>query len=392
MNLTITPGVLSGDVAPPPSKSQAHRYLIAAALAGERSEVRNQADSQDIWATRRCMAELNTKSRSLPELDCGESGSTLRFLIPLALALRGGGVFTGRGRLMDRPQKPYFDIFDERGIWYEQRDGVLTVEGRLAPGTYRLPGDVSSQFVTGLLYALPLLEGDSNILLTSPLESRGYVDMTLEVLAKFGVRVEQEGERFHIPGPQRYAPAVVEVEGDWSQAAFWLAARDLGNPVRTRFSLEPSTQGDRRIMAFRVSMEHPGDVTLDVADYPDLVPPLAVIAALRAGHATSLVNAARLRLKESDRLASVTAALNAMGAEVEEGPDFLRVRGRAALAGGCTVDCCNDHRIAMMAAIAATRCREPVTLLGAECVAKSYPDFWEHYRMLGGVFHEHTGE
>ena len=374
MNLTITPTRLSGTVTPPPSKSQAHRLLLCAALAGGESRIENLADSQDIQATRRCMAELKTERNSLHRFNCGESGSTLRFLIPIALALRGGGVFTGHGRLMERPQKPYFDIFDEKGVRYEQRDGVLTVQGKLPPGVYRLPGNVSSQFVTGLLYALPLLEGDSELVLTTPLESRGYVE-----------------NGFLIPGRQKYCPAQASVEADWSQAAFWLAAAALGNPVQPVGLEEDSSQGDRVIGDYYVPLCRPGDVDIDLSQCPDLAPPLAVMAAVRCG-TTRLVNAGRLRLKESDRLASITQVLRALGADVEEGPDFLRIQGRDALAGGCTVDCCNDHRIAMMAAVAAARCESPVTLTGAECVAKSYPDFWAHYRMLGGVFHEHTGK
>ena len=392
MNLTIQPGRLSGTVAPPPSKSQAHRLLIAAALAGEGSVLHNLADSQDIWATKRCMAALLAPGDGLPRLDCGESGSTLRFLLPVALVLRGGGIFTGRGRLMERPQQPYFDLFEEKGVRYARRDGELAVEGRLSPGAYRLRGDVSSQFVTGLLYALPLLEGDSEIVLTTRLESRGYVEMTLEALAQFGVRVLETPGGFQIPGGQRYRPCEASVEADWSQAAFWLAAWDLGNPVVTAVSQMDSTQGDRAILAYRAWLERPKDVDIDISGCPDLAPPLAVIAALRAGWTTNLVNAGRLRLKESDRLAAITSVLNGLGGRVEERPDSLSIRGLEALAGGCAVDCCNDHRIAMMAAIAATRCREPVTLLGAECVAKSYPNFWEHYRMLGGVLYEHPGE
>jgi len=393
VKLTITPVRLSGAVTPPPSKSQAHRLLIAAALAGEGSVIHNLADSQDIRATWRCMAELITKGNCLPELDCGESGSTLRFLIPVALALRGGGVFTGHGRLMERPQKPYFDIFDEKNIRYKQENGILTVEGRLVPGRYRLPGNVSSQFVTGLLYALPLLDGDSEIVLTTRLESSGYVDMTVEALEQFGVRVDWQREKgtFTIPGNQTYAPAEVSVEPDWSQAAFWLTARSLGSDVATDISAQASAQGDRVIVSHLALLDKPGEVSIDVSDCPDLVPVLAAKAALRQGTA-HLTNAGRLRMKESDRLAAVTAALNAMGADVEEFPDSLTIHGRDSLRGGRAVDCCNDHRIAMMAAVAATRCREPVTLTGAECVAKSYPNFWEHYRMLGGVFDEHAGE
>ncbi len=392
MKLTITPSRLSGPVTPPPSKSQAHRYLIAAALAGGGSTIRNLADSQDIRATRRCLAALHADGGGLPVFDCGESGSTLRFLIPIALVRRGGGVFTGQGRLMERPQRPYLDLFREKGVRCTQENGVLTAEGRLTPGIYRLPGDVSSQFVTGLLYALPLLEGDSEILLTSPLESRGYVDMTLAALAAFGVSVTEIPNGFRTPGGQRYRPRAVSIEADWSQAAFWYASMALGHPVEPQGLNPASAQGDMCIVSYCQRLRQSGDAALDVSGCPDLAPPLAVIAALRAEERTSLTGAARLRIKESDRLAAITRVLCAMGADVEEGPDFLRIRGRDSLAGGCTVDCCNDHRIAMMAAVAATRCREPVTLLGAECVAKSYPAFWDDYKSLGGQVYEYPGE
>ncbi len=386
MNLRITPGPLEGTVTPPPSKSQAHRAILAQLLAGG-GTVSNLAVSQDIEATRRCAAALKTEGDGLPLLDCGESGSTLRFLIPIALALRSGGIFTGRGRLMERPQKPYFDIFDEKGISYEQKDGVLTVRGELKPGEYRLPGNVSSQFVTGLLYALPLLDGDSEIVLTSPLESRGYVDMTLDVLKNFGITAENQNyKRFVVPGDQEYIPQNVTIEADWSQAAFWYGAVALGNQVELEGLNAFSAQGDMCIVPCCLKLQGAGEVELDVSGCPDLVPPLTVMSALRAGETTCLTNAARLRIKESDRLATVTQTLNALGAQVEEGPDFLKITGRDGLEGGVTVDCCNDHRIAMMAAVAATRCRESVTLLGAECVSKSYPNFWDDYRMLGGKF------
>ena len=385
MNIRITPGPLEGTITPPPSKSMAHRAILAAALAGG-GTISNLAASQDIEATRRCIAALNAEGLDLPLLDCGESGSTLRFLIPLALALRGGGIFTGRGRLMERPQKPYFDIFDEKGIFYEQKGGTLTVRGELTSGEYRLPGNVSTQFVTGLLYALPLLDGDSEIVLTSRLEGWGYVDMTLNTLEKFGITTEERDTGWIVPGRQVYQPCGLTVEADWSQAAFWYAAEFLGNSVQVSGMPKYSRQGDSKFAWFNRRLAMPRNMGFSVADCPDLVPPLAAMAALRNGYTTYLGNAARLRIKESDRLSSVTQVLNALGAQVEEGPDFLKITGKDGLAGGVTVDCCNDHRIAMMAAVAATRCREPVTLLGAECVSKSYPNFWDDYRMLGGKF------
>ena len=387
MNVTITPGPLAGTITPPPSKSQAHRLLIAAALGTGESHIENLAHSQDIDATLRCMDALKAPGDGLPELDCGESGSTLRFLIPVALALRGGGKFTGRGRLMERPQEPYFAIFREKGISYEQKDGTLTVRGRLTPGDYTLPGDVSSQFVTGLLYALPLLKGDSRILLTTPLESRGYIDMTLDALEQFGVRAVCDGDRtFRVPGNQTYQPRDLTIEADWSNAAFWYAAQFVGCDLEIQGLNAFSAQGDMRIVPYFVKLQGKGPVDLDVSQCPDLVPPLAAMAALRGGETTRIVNAARLRIKESDRLAAVTQVLNALGGRVEEYEDHLVIHGRERLAGGVAVSGHNDHRIAMMAAIAAIRCQGPVTITGAECVKKSYPDFWEDYRSLGGRY------
>ena len=386
-DLTITPALLRGTVTPPPSKSQSHRVLIAAALGTQVSRIGNLGHSEDIDATRRCMAALKTPGEELPELDCGESGSTLRFLIPVALALRGGGRFTGRGRLMQRPQEPYFALFREKGISYEQKDDVLTVSGTLTAGDYTLRGDVSSQFITGLLYALPLLNGDSRILLTTDLESRGYIDMTLDALKQFGIQVEYDGDRtFRIPGKQHYQSRDITIEADWSNAAFWYAAISLGCDLDIQGLNAYSAQGDMRIVPYFLKLQAKGRVELDVSQCPDLVPPLAAMAALRSGETTAIVNAARLRIKESDRLAAVTEVLSALGAQVEEFEDHLVIHGKERLAGGVTVSGHNDHRIAMMAAIAAIRCDAAVTITGAECVKKSYPNFWEDYRSLGGNY------
>lgn len=441
MDLQITPKKLSGTVAPPPSKSQAHRLAIAAVLSNGISTVRGVAMSQDVEATLRCLTALGGRWREtapgvleitgtggrrtgadLPLLDCGESGSTLRFFIPIALAATGGGVFTGRGRLMERPQGPYFDLFREKGIFFEQKDGVLTVRGRLTPGEYRLAGNVSSQFFTGLLFALPLLEGDSVLIPTTRLESVGYINMTREAMALAGVHTQwREGSTLFIPGNQRYQPLEAAVEADWSQAAFWYAAQGLGNAV-TIAGLNPkSIQGDRVMASFaemlrgeplhggvtapiwgpasaapaRPDRQIParpgwstpcvGSVSLPLTHCPDLAPPLAAWGALLNGD-LYLKDAGRLRIKESDRLATITAALRALGADVTEEPERLIIIGKPSLPGG-TVDCAGDHRIAMMAAIAATGCTGPVTLLGAECVKKSYPDFWEVYQSLGGEIH-----
>lgn len=405
MDIRIQPKALAGTVTPPPSKSMAHRLIIAAALSAGTSTIRNVAFSQDIEATLRCMEALGARweclapdavrvtgiSRAadfsqLPRFDCGESGSTLRFLIPVALAVAGGGVFTGHGRLMERPQTPYFDLFDEKGISYSLENGVLTVKGRLAPGEFRLPGNVSSQFFTGLLYALPLLDGPSTIVPTTNVESWDYILMTIDALAGAGgaVTAPREDQNFFRVTPFAYAPFDRTVETDWSQAGFWYAANFLDNQVAIQGLNPHSTQGDRVVAALYWKLAKPGDVDVDVSDCPDLLPPLAVMAALRQG-TTRFVNAARLRIKESDRLATTAALLNALGGTVEEGPDSLTVHGVPSFSGG-TVDGANDHRIVMAAAIAATRSSTPVTVLGAEAVRKSYPSFWEDYKQLGGVF------
>ncbi len=336
MDVRIRPHTLAGAVTPPPSKSMAHRLLLAAALADGVSTVKNVALSQDIEATLRCMAALGAsweqadegtlrvtgirgKRKPFPELprfDCGESGSTLRFLIPIALAVAGGGMFTGRGRLMERPQKPYFDLFDEKGISYEQTAGALTVRGTLTPGEYRLAGNVSSQFFTGLLFALPLLGGGSTLVSTTRLESRNYVAMTRDALARAGVRIDGEAERFAVP-PSVYRSFDAAVEADWSQAGFWYAARFLGNRVELRGLNEASAQGDRVVAALYERFKPAGEQSVDVSDCPDLLPPLAVMAARRNG-TTHFVNAARLRMKESDRLSTTAALLRALGVPAEE--------------------------------------------------------------------------
>ena len=406
MDLQITPKKLSGAVTPPPSKSQAHRLLIAAALAEGTSTLHNIARSQDIEATLRCVTALGGSwtetspgtltvtgiggrrfsGGELPRLDCGESGSTLRFFIPIALAVAGGGIFTGHGRLMERPQGPYFQLFDKKGIFYEQKDGVLTVRGALTPGEYVLPGNVSSQFFTGLLFALPLLDGVSAVVSSTEIESQAYITMTLEAMRQAGVPVaERPGLRSFEVLHAAYHPFAATVEADWSQAAFWYAANFLDSRVEIRDLNPDSGQGDKVVSEFYWQLARPGDAEIDVSGCPDLLPPLAVMAAVRSG-TTRFVNAARLRIKESDRLSTITAALTALGAEVHEEPDRLIIVGKPSLPGG-TVDCANDHRIAMMVAIAATGCTGPVTVLGAECVQKSYPDFWEVYNTLGGDIH-----
>ena len=405
MDVKITPRRLSGVVTPPPSKSLAHRWILAAALAAGDSTVKNVAFSEDVEATLRCMEALGARWEAAedglritgiggerrpfgepPRFDCGESGSTLRFLIPIALAVNRGGVFTGRGRLMERPQQPYLDLFAQKGVSCSLEGGVLAVEGELRPGEYRLPGNVSSQFFTGLLLALPLLDGPSAVISTTKLESASYVSMTMGVLERCGVQVRWS-PRLNGFGvaPGVYAPFEETVEGDWSQAAFWYAAVALGSNLRLRGLRGQSAQGDAAVVGLCRKLALAGEVSIDLSGCPDLLPPLAVIAAVRRG-TTRFTRAARLRLKESDRLASVSRMLKALGGAVSEEEDGLTVYGVSTLPGGA-VDGANDHRIVMAAAVAATRCQGPVTIRGAEAVKKSYPNFWRDYEALGGALH-----
>lgn len=395
MDIRITPGRLRGEVTPPPSKSLSHRALIAAYLAGSVDRIVDLADSQDIAATRRCMEALLDVKSGFPVLDCGESGSTLRFLIPLSLVLRGGARFVGHGRLMERPQEPYFNIFHQKDIHFEKNGQELTVTGQLTPGVYKLPGDVSSQFVTGLLYALPLLPGESNIIITSPLQSRPYAVMTAKVLKEYGIALEydeHDPRYFTIPGGQRFTPRDYDIEPDWSQAAFWYASAFMDSPLNVHTAGILSPQGDSEILGWsRMLMWTDAEMRVDVSQIPDLLPPMAVMAAVRcAGHfkrygqITRFTNAARLRTKESDRIASTAAMLRAFGVRCAEGLDYLQVLSTDSLRS-CTVDGANDHRIVMAAAILALRADGPVVIRGAEAVNKSYPTFFDEFRRLGGI-------
>ena len=412
MDLTIFPTQLRGTITPPPSKSQAHRLIILAALANGESTIENFVPSEDLLATINAVRALGAtveidgstlrirgisphrpQSECPPQIDCGESGSTLRFLIPIVLAVAGGGIFTGSERLMQRPLEPYFAIFREQGIHYSLENNTLTVQGQLQPGQYHLPGNVSSQFFSGLLLALPLLSQPSVIIPEGPLESSSYIAMTLHALSQFGVYIPATMSippQYHIPGGTVYAPQNLFVEADWSQAAFWYAAAGIGNTVTVTGMNNDSFQGDRAILDYSAMLNAPGDVTIDISDCPDLAPPLAVWGALREGQ-LRLTNAARLRLKESDRLSTITQTLTALGADLHEDADSLTIHGKPSLTGGVTVNCHNDHRIAMMLAIAATRCQQPITLPGAQCVSKSYPMFWRDYAALGGIIREHIG-
>lgn len=415
MDISITPAALTGTVEAVESKSDAHRLLICAALSGKPTEITIKSISKDIAATMDCFTAMGCKIKTVgnmvtvnplwqtladtPLLDCGESGSTLRFLLPVAAALRDKFHITGSGRLPERPLSAIIEAMQANGCTFSGEMLPLQVEGKLSSGRYELPGNVSSQFVSGLLFALPLLQGTSEIVLTSPLESSGYVDMTLSTLAKFGISVICEKDRFVISGGQKYSsPGSVCVEGDWSNAAFWLAAGAINGQVACTGLDADSLQSDRRMLdillqmgadaSFENSTAFAGRrelhaISLDVGEIPDLVPVLAAVAAVSNGISV-IRNAGRVRLKESDRLHAIAQSLNAIGADVQELEDSLVIRGKEQLAGG-TVHGCNDHRIVMALAAVAGACKAPIIIQGAEAVEKSYPDFFRDYNKLGGL-------
>jgi len=406
MNITIQPRRLSGTVAVPSSKSMAHRMLICAALSRDTSHITGISTSKDIEATISVMKALGAKFEitqdavtvtgisAPPETalaDCCESGSTLRFLIPVAAALGVKTTFTGQGRLPQRPITPYLRELTQKNIIFDYQNTMpFTITGKLVNGSFELEGDISSQFVTGLLLALPLLKEDSEIILTSPLQSKPYVDMTIECMNHFGVCIKENENQYHISGNQHYLAQNLHVEGDFSQAAFFYVANAIGNQIILRNIPEHSRQGDRKIIEIIQEIcyhKNPSQdfFEINAENIPDLVPILAVLATF-ADKPTRITGAARLRIKESDRLASTAQMLNTLGGNVTVRPDGLEITPVTALHGG-TVDSAGDHRIAMCAAVAASRATEPVTILGAECVEKSYPAFFEDYINLGGDVH-----
>lgn len=422
MTLTIHPGPLRGALRILPSKSHLHRLLICAALAeGETRLLCADTQAEDILCTIACLEALGAQITreadgfrvrplqrdALPEwaiLPCGESGSTLRFLLPVVCALGVRVAFHRKGRLPLRPLAPLDAQLIAKGcrLW-EEPAGVLCCEGQLLAGDFTLPGDISSQYISGLLFALPLLEGSSRLHITGSRESWDYVTLTEQVLLAFGLSVLENTDGFDITGAQRpLAPASCQVEGDWSNAAFWLCAAALsGGDLRVQGLSLSSTQGDRAICAILSKMGAQVDYeldavhvcadrllasTVDARAIPDLIPALACVMAVSRGE-SQITNAARLRLKESDRLHAVRETLHALGAQVEEGTDMLRITGCTQLRGG-SVDAFSDHRIAMLAALASCASREPIRLTGAEAVRKSYPDFWQCFSALGGRFEE----
>lgn len=395
MNIEIHPGKLSGCVEIPSSKSYAHRLLIAAALADAPTEVRMNALNDDIIATANCLCNLGAEIMQTDAgflvhpikttaenaiLFCCESGSTLRFLLPVAAALGVNCTFTGAGRLPERPNQILTDALNNHGIQVTNDLLPMSIKGALSGGSYPIAGNVSSQYITGLLLALPLCRQDSEIILTTPLESAAYIDITLETLKPFGIHIESTQSGWHIPGNQRYrSPGSVTAEGDWSGAAFWLVANKLGSSISCQNLNETSCQGDRSITEL---LNHLGE-TIDISATPDLAPTLAVAAAFHSG-TTAITGAARLRLKESDRIRAIADMLHALGVQAEEQHDGIVIHGSSRLSGG-KVNGCNDHRIVMAAAIAATIADSPVVITDAQAINKSYPAFFDTFHALGGL-------
>lgn len=416
MDITLAPGERSGSVVIPASKSQAHRLLICAALGDRETVIECGGTSADIEATARCLAALGAgisrdeagrfhvkPVRSVPdgicELRCGESGSTLRFLLPAAGALGARAVFRMEGRLPERPLSPLDEVLTEHGMTIRQDGANLFCEGSLTTGRYEIGGGVSSQYISGLLMALPRLDGDSRLEVTGKLESAGYVAMTEAALRLAGIRFDRTGQSSFIPGGQRCSlPETCRVEGDWSNAAFFLCMGALSHEGVTVYGLDPaSPQGDRAVLdilrrfgacvsenggAVKVKRAPMRGIEIDAAPIPDLIPVLSVVAAA-AGGETHIINAGRLRLKESDRLKSTARLLRDLGGSVEELESGLIINGGRTLAGG-TAETFRDHRIAMSAAVAACICAGSVTVTDSGCVAKSYPRFWDDLGQLHG--------
>jgi 3-phosphoshikimate 1-carboxyvinyltransferase len=425
MKVTIQPGKIAGCVYAIPSKSHFHRLLIFSALSDKETLLScAETDAEDINATIGCLTALGASVERRDEgllvtplnrdrlprkpgeevlLPCMESGSTLRFMLPVVCALGLRGTFQMKGRLPQRPMAPLDVQLESHGIrlWRDKPD-LLCCEGQLSPGEYHLPGDISSQYITGLLMALPLLDASSNLTVTEPIESADYIAMTLEAAKAFGqkpgINQKPGNIRYDIEGVGAFlSPGRLRVEGDWSNGAFWLCAGAMpGGDIQLQSLEKNSSQGDREVCGILTRMgalinwenatlhvkegERRG-IEIDVRATPDLGPVLAAVAA--AGTGTTVIrNAARLRLKESDRLFSTAQTLTTLGADISETEDSLVIKGRPRLGGGL-VDSFGDHRIAMMAAIASAACTEPVTITGAQAVNKSYPAFWKDLAALG---------
>lgn len=419
-DVVIYPSFLKGELNVPPSKSIMHRAIIASALCKGTSHIENFVCSEDINATLNAIKSLgstfkiNTNSIDITGnglkikknsiINCIESASTLRFLIPIFSIEANNIIFTGCSSLSKRPLYPYFEIFNKQNIKYKTSKNSLplTINGKLKPGIFYIPGNISSQFISGLLFALPLLNDDSKIILTTALESKGYVDLTIQLLKQFSVQVENNNyNEFYIKGNQKYKPACLTVESDFSQAAFFLAAGALNGDISINNLNIASLQADKIIIdvlarmganinyinnSINIKKSRTHGIIFDAKNNPDLVPIISVLASLSVG-TTKIINAKRLRLKESDRLRSVYENLKKLGCLITENEDGLIINGAKYLNGG-NINGFNDHRIVMAFSIAALRAKAPTLITDREAVKKSYPDFFEQFKSLGGIINE----
>lgn len=392
MDITIFPGKLSGSLTAIPSKSQAHRLLICAAFADRPTELICPDTNRDIEATAACLRAIGadiTRTNNgyivcpvkvVPpqvEMNCGESGSTLRFILPIVGALGIDTVIHMEGRLPYRPLSPMWEELERMGCTLSRpTETTIRCTGKLLSGSYSIDGEVSSQYITGLMFALSLIQGNCSLEITGKLQSEPYVNMTKQALRIFGVEPESKESSYRSPGK-------LQVEGDWSNGAFFLAAKALGSDLEVAGLDAASAQGDKACAALLQELDH--YCRIDAADIPDLVPILAVTAGAKQG--AEFTNIARLRLKESDRVASVAEMLQNLGIKVETTENTMTVHPGAYRS--CTVNAYGDHRIAMAAAIAATVAQGPVTILGAQSVEKSYPKFWDEYKRLGGKYEQY---
>lgn len=413
-DVKFSPFVPNGTVNVPPSKSDVHRAIICAAMANGVSRISPVALSNDIKATIGCIKALgadavlennvltvdgtNMYKNKTALLDCGESGSTLRFFIPIAAVGNINATFVGKGKLPQRPIGIFTEALPKAGTVCKTEGGLpLEIKGQLKSGIFEIPGNVSSQFITGLLLALPILESDSEIVLTSPLESVGYIAMTIRTMKQFGVNIQATEKGWHIKGGQSYKTCDYTTDGDWSQAAFFMVLGAVSGKVTVKGVAKDSTQGDKKCAEIlarfgakvtqldnEVTVEK-GElkaITIDASQIPDLVPVLSVCAAFAEG-TTKIINAERLRIKECDRLKATAELLNNLGGKVKELSDGLEITGVSSLKGG-NVNGYNDHRIVMSAAVCAAKSDEDITATFAMSINKSYPDFYIDYNSIGG--------
>ena len=409
---------LVGELSPPPSKSVLHRYIIASSLAKGISKIENISFSEDIIATIEAMKKLGAKIEQKDnyllidgsdtfknlneniEIDCNESGSTLRFLFPLSIVEENKVLFKGRGKLFKRPMTPYFENFEKYKIKYSYiNENEILLEGKLKAGIYEIDGNISSQFITGLLFSLPLLEGESKIIINGKLESSNYIDISLDCLSKFGIKIINNSyQEFIIEGNQSYRVGNYHTEADYSQAAFFLVANAIGSKIKINDLSENSLQGDKKIIDFISEIDKwssKDTLILDGSETPDIIPILSLKAAV-SGKKIEIVNVERLRIKESDRLKATVEELSKINFDLIEKKDSILINSREDLKANknekiVSLSAHSDHRIAMMIAIAATCYDGEILLDNLDCVKKSYPNFWEVFLSLGGKIYEYLG-